>query len=494
MKRALLFLVLLTLFTLVLRLAISFTAEAPSYESYATLLQAETIRETGLPRFHDALSYGGRSYAVSPAYYYLVALLTLFLPASLVLKLLPNILLVLLIPLAYLVGYAVTKNRAISLLTAFFAAFSPLLFTSYLNEAVPMTLALPVAVATLLGLLHLDERPKTALLLLALLILISPVAWLFLAAYALFLLILAAERIPISPRHIEAGLFAVLLAAWYGLITYKEALYRYGFAILSASLPEAARQASFAEFTLLSVLYGVGVVPLALGSLALYHNAFEQRTRRVFLIGSWALVALLVTAFRIVPLRFGLTLVSISFVLLSAHGLAVIAGYTRKTRFPALQGWIIAGLLLLFLLSSLFPAVAQGIYPQPSPVAEELEAMRWLRAETSPDALVAAAPQSGFLLNHEARRAYIADTAYLLIPNPDGILGDIDLIYTTPSTVAATERLGRYKATHILIGPREHARYPEFGAIMEDPCFPTIYETPRVAIKAVNCTLSGGAR
>lgn len=488
-------LIALTLVILAVRLLISFEVEHPSYASHFTLRQTEEIIETGRPLYEDPLSYQGRRHAFNPLFYYVMAAFALFLPATFVLKLLPNLFMVSLIPLAYLIGHHLTRHRAASLVAAFFAATTPILFTSFLNEATPLSLALPVSAALLLALLDIEQHPRRALLLIVLLTLLSPVIWLFLLSFLIYLLILAAERLTIRPAYMEAALFTFLFAAWYTLITYKAPLFREGVAILWASLPATVRAAMFTDFTLLAMIYAVGVIPLALGSYALYHNAFEVRVRKLFLLGAFALSALLLAILRAIPLRLALLFLSLSFILLSAPALHTLLTYFRRTRFPMAGPLILGALLCFFVLTSLLPAVATGIYPQSSPTENEVAAMEWLQEETPEESVVMAAPKSGFLINARANRAAVADEDYLLVRNVDGILADLDQAYTTPFTVAATEIITRYGVTHILLGPAENTRYGEVGAVAQDrDCFPVAYRNPQVLIFSVNCTLARGGR
>ena len=131
----------LTVLVFGLRLLVSFQVVQPGYESYFTLLQADTIRESALPRTHDPFSFGGRHYLILPLFYYLIALCTLALPELLVLKVLPNLLMAALVPLTYLIAHNLSRNRWVSIIAAFFAGFSPLLFTTGINNATPVTLA-----------------------------------------------------------------------------------------------------------------------------------------------------------------------------------------------------------------------------------------------------------------------------------------------------------------------------------------------------------------
>jgi hypothetical protein len=479
----------LTLLVLGLRLLVSFQVEQPSYESYYALLQADSIRETGRMRSADPFSFGGRDYVSLPLFYYVLALFSLLVPKLFVLKILPNVFMAALVPLVYLLAHNLTKSRWASLAAAFFAGFSPVLFTSYLNSALPLSLALPMAAGLLLALLDLERHPGRALLLTTLLTLLSPVVWLMVAMYLAYLLILMTERIRISSAVIEVALFTFLLAAWYTLITFKEVLYRYGFAMLNGALPIGVRQATFTEFTFVAAFYAIGIVPLVLGTFAIYYTAFEVRSKSVFLIAAFGLVTLLAAALRLLPLRSALLLMSLAFVILSAPGFHFLLSYFNKTRIFAAASWLITALLILFVLSSLLPAIAAGIYPQSSPSPNEFEALDWLRTNTRSASVILAAPKSGFLINYETGRAYVADEDYLLIANPDRVLADIDTAYTTPSSVAAVEALERYGVTHIMVGPSENARYKAFGAIVKDPaCFPLLHQNAQVFIYGVNCT------
>lgn len=480
----------IALLAFALRLVVSFQVAEPSYESYFTLLQADTIHETWLPRFEDPYSYGGRTYAFTPLYHYVMAFPLLLLPDALAVKILPNLFMILLIPLIYLLGHAITKNRQAALIAAFFAGFAPAIFTSGINEATTLSLALPVVAATLLALLELQERPVRALLLLTFLTLLSPLIWLFVFAILLYLAILAAERIRIQGAYLEVALFTFLIASWYTLIIYKDALALHGFGLLTQSLPESVRAATFGQFTPLAMVYAVGLVPLGLAGISLYHATFQQRSQKVLFVASFGLVALLVAAFQLIPLSLALVLLGLLFTVLAAPGYHAALLYLRRTRFAWAPRLVIAAGLLLFILTSLLPAIVAGLYPGSSPTADELDAMAWLR--TQPEgSVILAAPKSGFLINREAERRYVADEEYLLIRYPDAVLADIDAVYTGVSAVSVVDLLERYGVTHIIIGPAENERYADFGAILEnEECFPRLWRRSRLFILGVRCVVA----
>jgi len=485
----------LTFLVLALRLAVSFQVDEPSYQGHFAMLQVHEIRESGFPRYNDPFSYQGREYEFAPFFYYLLTLFSFLLPVPVVLKLAPNLFLAALVPIVYLLGFRLTGKRGISLLAAFFAGFSPILFLTNINDATPFSLALPIFAAIILALFDLETHPLRALLFIVLLTLLSPLVWIVLLALLVYFVILAAERIKISAHALELALFTFLLACWYTLITYKEALHRYGFFMVARMLPQSVKAASFGDFTMLAILYAVGVVPLLLGSLALYHTAFELRSKRVFFVAAVGLVALLVGLLKLVSLQAALVLLSLVFAVLAAPGIAILSNYWRKSRFSRLLGPALVGIVCFFILTSLIPAIATGIYPGSSPSPAEYAAMDWLRTETPEESVVLATPKEGFLINDRAHRASVADEEYLLIVNPEEILADIDQIYMTPSTVSAVELLSRYNADYVLIGPAENARYSEFGAVLKDhSCFPIMYQNSKVFVLQVNCTLATEAR
>jgi len=294
---------------------------------------------------------------------------------------------------------------------------------------------------------------------------------------------------------LEVALVTLLMAAWYTLLTYKQALFMHGVGILAQSLPETVRATTFEHFTFLAMLYAVGVIPLAMGSLALYYTTFEQRSRNVLLVASLGLVTLLAAVLVLIPLELALVLLSLVFAILAGPGLHAGLLQLRKTKFERFTFSIGILIVVFFLLTSLLPGLAAGLYPGSSPTPSELDAVSWIRNSTSPDSVIAASPKTGFLINHVARRAYLADEAYLLITNPDEVLADIDELYTTPRTVAAIALADKYGVTDILVGPQVNQRYPELGAIITDTqCFPRLFTNAQVLVLGVNCTLTGGGR
>lgn len=479
-------LLLLTLVVLSLRLLISFQVAEPSYQSYFTLLQTDSIHTTGLPLYHDRLSYGGHNYEFFPLFYYVMAFFTLFLPRLFAMKLLPNLLLVSLIPLSYLLSHRMTKSRGVSLIVALFAGFAPSLFSAGINDATPITLFLPLLLLYIN--VFFSEHHFRAMLILILLVLSSPLTWLVIVSFPLFFLLLWVEKMSQPEEHYEVAIVATLFATWYTLLTYKRAFHTYGFHIITQSLPESIRTATFGSITLLSIIYSVGVIPLMLGGLALYQTAFEERNKNVFFLASLTLTVLIAVTLHLLSLSTTLLILSLLLIIMTGPALHKLAIYLRKSRISPIKTGAVV-IITLFVFTSVLPALSTGFYPSGSPISEERSALSWMENNTPATSVLLATPIEGFLINEKAKRATVADEEYLLIPNPDAIISDIDTIYTTPSTVNAIDLLTKYRVTQIFIGPREYERYKQMGAIIKDKkCFPVLHEDVPVSILSINCT------
>lgn len=476
-------LILLIVLTLALRLLIAFSQDSPSYDTYSTLFQAEHIRETGLPSFEEPTT--GRVRLFSPLYAYLFAGLSVIIPPLLLAKLLPNLLAVSLIPISFAIAQQLTRTRWIALVTGFFAAFVPMLFQSHLNAAPQLSVVLPVSALLLLSLFTIETKPFAAFVITAFLVLLSPLAWLFVAAYGIYILILFTERMRFEDAYVDIALFSFGLAFWYSLLIFKRALIVHGFSALTGNLPAVIHEASFTEFSFLSMIYAVGLVPIALACLAIYHNTFETRSRKVFLITALVLVVLLSTTIRLIPLRTGLLFLSLAFILLSAPGLLQLSRWIRRTRFSWMHHWIAGGLLLLFILTSLLPALAGGIRPLNGPDEHELAAYAWLRDQ--PTGVVLARPESGAVIRHLASQPVLAEPSYLLIRDAEQFLADIDHVYTgivVPDVVAT---IIEHNISYIMLGPLENAVYDDLGVLVRDECFPILFSQGTVIIYGNTC-------
>ena len=223
MKKPILVVVGIFLAVLLVRLVFAFMIPEFTYESYFHLRQVEHILKTGLPLYQDPLSYGGRELAFLPLFHYLAALFSLFLPVTLVAKILPNLLTALLVPITYLISKKVTEHETGSFVAAFIAGFLPILY--YTNGFVVNTLFLPLIFVVIYLYLNIEEGAKKSdpkllkyiyiyAMIFYILCLTSPLAAIMLIGLGLYTLLSFMEGKKIYREEVEVILFSIFLYAW----------------------------------------------------------------------------------------------------------------------------------------------------------------------------------------------------------------------------------------------------------------------------------------
>lgn len=135
---------LLSLFIIVviIRIILAFLTPGFTYESYFHLRQVDHITKTGFLNYNDDLSYGGRTLIFLPFFHYFMAFFSLFLPLTIVAKILPNILMASITLTTYHISHSITNDENSSLLSAFIVGFLPILFST--NSFTVETLFLPI--------------------------------------------------------------------------------------------------------------------------------------------------------------------------------------------------------------------------------------------------------------------------------------------------------------------------------------------------------------
>ena len=121
MKKETIILALVFLLVLGIRLFLSFQTQTfSSEESYFHLREIKKIIETGLPFFHDELSFGGRERVFSPIFDYVIAFFAKTISFNFATKVIPNLLASLVVLIIYSIILKITNDSK----TALFGAFA----------------------------------------------------------------------------------------------------------------------------------------------------------------------------------------------------------------------------------------------------------------------------------------------------------------------------------------------------------------------------------
>lgn len=469
------------------RIAIAFSEPTLTYDGYQQLRYTEYTAHTGLPMFSDPLD--GRQHVYSPVYHYLIAPFALFMGGVVALKFLPNILFATTLLFVYFITNELTRSRASSILAAILAGFTPIIFSQFINDGSPLTLAIPLFFLTLYGLLDIKRRLPVIIICGILLGLISPLIFLLVAGIGVYLVILAAERLPTDQSYIETLVFLLFFGLWSTLILFKEPFMQYGFSAIYAYLPEAFRSTYFTQFTAITAVATIGVLPLAFGGVASYHTLFNTRIKKILLLTSIAAAVILAIIVRIVDIRIGTLLLALLLSILAGQGFSLLSRYFDKTKIPASKYVIIGVLLLFFLFSSVLPALSlAGARAEDTPPRELLGSLNWIRENTPEGSRILAIPKEGFVVEYQAERPVLIDRDFLLVNNIDTLYSETETIYRSRFAIPALTRLNQYGIRYILFSKEASRAYARSElAYADHECYSPVFQNDEAKVYEVLC-------
>lgn len=489
MKRsiAIILVAAIILITFSSRLLISLQTEEFSYDAYFGLRQVENIQEHGLPLFEDPLSYGGRSHLFPPLFFYLIAAFS-FLGSTLAAKIVPNLFSSLIAIPIYLIAFRFTKNRSISVMAAFFSAFIPIFFAR-INDISSYSFVVPLMFFFLYSLMRLNEKRHIylSLFFLVLLVLAHASVFIIILSLLLYMMLVKIESMPVQNKKQEMILFASFLALWFYFIVYKKAFIIHGSLVIWQNIPLEILTNYFYDLNLIQSIYYIGLVPVILGIFGVYAVLFKAKKKNVLLVVAIFLTVLLLLWLKLLPFRAGLVFLGIAAVLLSSYTVKLAYSYLKKTKIPNLANWFLAGLALIFLLTSVIPSFNLALNNMNTvPTSEEVTALNWLKNNTPENSTILARVEEGQMINYFTHRKTVIDDHFLMISDAQQRYEDVQEMFSLRLQTEVLRRMTNYGVDYIYFsgkfGPEEKLYYAE------DNCFKLKYNET-VKIYEVECTI-----
>ena len=476
-------------FVLTIRLLFAFSLPNFTYESYFHLRQVEEIVQTGFPQYQDALSYGGRTYIFLPLFHYVMALFTLLFPLSLVAKIMPNVLLALLIPLAYLMSRQITKDEIAGLLSAFTIGFLPVIFVT--NTFTPLTLFYPLLFLTMYAFLRIQEKRYLFLYITSffLLALTSPAAFLVMIGFGIYLLLSYTERKVVQRAEVELILFSLFLYVWIEFLFFKNSLIQEGVLFIWQNIPASILINYFAPVSISTAVIGISIIPLITGLYVVYKSLFEWKSSALYFLISIVISTTILAFLRLVETEIALALGGMAVSILFALFYENIITLMRKTKWSHHSSQVGVLLAVAVLVTTGIPAVVAVLH-QEMPTIEEMNAFQWL-AENTPERTTIAAPlEEGHLVTGIAERKNIMDDNFALMDDVDKRFRDINYLFTTPFQTLAISIFDDYDVDYLILTPRAKKVFnvtvlPYRGST----CFEKIYGLDNITIYNSKCTL-----
>ncbi|MFO8015531.1 MAG: hypothetical protein R6U32_00345 [Candidatus Woesearchaeota archaeon] len=475
---------LLIIFLLVLSCRFYYSFQTPYFsdsESYFTMRQAEHISSTGLPILHDDLSYGGRTHVGSPFFYYVVAFFNIFMPISMVGKVVMNIFASSLVIIVYLTAYELSRDRNASLFSAFIAGFIPVFFRTTFNSLSVNSLAFPILLFCVYSFLKIRQKSHIYAYLtgLFMLTLLSPLALLLAAGFVFYIALLKLDRMRQNKAELEVIFFSIFFIIWFLFIIYKKALLFHGAEVIWMNVPSQILKDYFGGISILNAVYQIGSIPLMYAIYSVLQHIYRPKQRMMCIFSGLAFSTLILIWARVIEPYLGLTYLGIIAVVLFAQFYKWSFQYWRNTHFARFRSLLTVGFFIALLLTSILPSLSYASKAVDNTMKDDEAAiLRWVRENTPENSTVLAPLDEGHLITGIAGRKNVADDNFLMIDDASKRYNDIESIYTAMFETEALLISTGYSIDYIIVTPSARE---EFGidslAYAPSDCFTPIYNS-----------------
>src|SRR3989344_1054521 len=442
-----LILTVIFLLTLTFRLYISFTNSSFSGDnSYFNLRITEEIANDGKPVFYDELSYGGRNIIYPQAFNYFLSLFS-FIPNYE--KIIPALLSSLIVFLFYAISKKITNNVQSSLFVSLISAFIPIEIMTTINQISVYSLVIPVLLLMILCLLNLDNKKYFVLFIILsfLLPLIHPISLLFVFSLFFYLMLLSTESVSLDRAKKETIIFSLFVILLINFFLYRDALLRYGLDIIWQNIPASLFETYFKSLNIFEIFYFIGIIPLILGIVGMYTGLFKKKDPVALLLTSFILSTLLLMSLKLINLQIGVLFISIPLVILASSSMSNAYSYLPLTKFSKYKPYFNIIFLILIIVLSVIPSIL--IANSLPSYDKEMKTFSWFRENTRENAVILVPYQYGNSITYFSKRTNVADDNFLLAPNVEERLNDIEVIYKSVFELKAIELIKKYDIDYI---------------------------------------------
>lgn len=464
-----------------------------SDEAYFHLRVAKTISGTGYYSFFDELSYGGRIAYYPILFEYILAFFMLFFDPLFVLKVVPTVLVSSTVFIVYLLSRYLAQDTRAALFCAALSGFIPLFIRETLNKASVYSLMIPLVFWYIYFFLRIKESKKylSLFILLSFLLPLShPSAFLLVIAMVFYVIFITIESFKMSDIRKEGLLFSLFLILLIEFIIYKKAFLDLGFNIIYQNLPQDIIREYFTNINLIYLFYSLGILSIVFGVYSIYYTLFVSRKSNIFFISGLILSIFLLMFLKLININSGLLFVGVAFCALSSIAVSYFLSYIEKSKFFRFRGFIAGFVFIIFLLTSIIPSINEARASSQNAVdVYTVETLKWVSENTPTNATILASPEEGHLVSAVAKRKNVVDTNYLLAPNAQTRLSDIDIIYQTWIRSRALNLLNKYDVDYIMISDFSRDKYltKDIKYANDQVCFIKVFENEKTKVYKVNC-------
>ena len=463
------FLILIIVLALIFRFYFTFSNENfSSDDSYFHLRLVDHIIDKKIPLMKDDLSYSGNKIIYPQFFHYLLALFSFTLVYT---KIITALLIIFLVVIVYLISKKITKDKNAALFTAFLASFIPIEIKTNLNQVSIYAFIIPLVLLMFLALMNLDNKKYFNLFLVLsfILPLVHPISFIFILSLFFYIILANTESIKITRIKKEAILFTFFLILLINFLIYRNVFLQHGLKIIWQNIPNNLFNEYFKDLNVLEILYLTGILPIALGILGIYFG-LKRKDNQIVLMASAILAVFLLISLKLLNLSIGVLFLSIFLTITSSLTIARFNEYLDLTKFRKFKTIFNIVFILLILILTIIPSyfVAKSLLNYD----KEIETFTWIKENTPNDSVILAPLELGNILTSISERKNVADNNFLLAPNPEERITDINIAYQTFSKIEAFDVIKKYKINYILFDDYVKKKYNiERLLYIDDKCF-----------------------
>jgi len=488
MKQKTVYVILVFIFLLTLgtRLFFAYGAESTSFDSYFHLRQIDHIAQTGLPDYNDGLSYGGRLVRFPPLFHYILAAPAVVFSLDHIARFLPNLFFALLVFVVYGLSYKISQNHQAALFSAFIVGFLPVSFSSEpLLGVAPVSLSLLLSFTALWALLKAKKWSVYVFMgLIFVLSLIDTSSGVVILGLGLFVVMSAVDRTALSREEFEALLFSFFLFLWIQFLFFKKAILLHGLGVFTRNVPLELVSSYYSGISIVSALFGLGLLPLLGGLYVIYKFVFKLRKRKMSLIISLIIAATMMLWLKLITPTTGFLFLGVAFTVIFSQLYTIFFSYLKRTKLSKLSGAIFVVVLALFVVNSVIPSLVTAKSAQQQvPAQHLLDAYEWLADEVQEDGAVLAPLGEGHVVSAVAGKKNVIDNNFLFSDDATQRLEDINAIYSESSIIEATRLLDKYGVQYIVFSELAQETYgiDELVFIADrEVCFIPVYQNETI--------------
>jgi hypothetical protein len=422
----------------------------------------------------------------------MLAFFSFFMPLVTACKLIPNVAASTAVFGVFLLVRHITKDEKIALYSALISGFVPIYIAETVNTISVYSFSIPITIFLMYFFLRINikKNPAYFIILLLMLIMLDFSSYILIAAVLIYLTLAWTENLPVGRAEIELALFSVFIMVFLYVSMFSDAFQLHGYKFIWQNIPAPLLASYFSNVNLIDSVYVIGIIPAIFGVIAILVHLLRKK-KSVYLPVSFSIVLSVLLGLKLMPLKLGLMLLGLMFVILFGDILSIAVNYFNRTKFK--RWWpVYLPFLILFMISSVVPSVTYAKIAVDNAVSDdEISSFETIKAITPPDSTIIGTVEDGNLIVYFSSRKDLIDTNFLMATDTEERLSDLNLIYTSAISSKAIEIMDKYDADYIILN-RDAMEYYNISSIayVDDDCFPIVYNQKDLKVYKKKCTLS----